>query len=378
MLYFLPCAFFATGIQYWVLSELYCVILITHGWQKEQAECDQSRWTCLNVKYIYLYFFDLEVGQTPGKWSPCGQSLSREDDILMDKSSDCVWKMSLDEEYGVKWYKKAPEKIWVYIVLHTCRHAYTVFLLLYDGGLFKNCHSGFIFFVCASATSVYLYIIITCAWRCHCLHSPPPPFFMASYFILWDLSTWDFVHGTVPERVLSAWVLVGFCWWDFAWGDSAHKDLFLPALCLKGFCPWGFCGGFSHWECAWRNSGHRDFFTWIFHKSFSPLGLTFWDLPDRILSTRIVSSDILCTGLLSAGLLCPQILPCGILSNVILSVPCMIYMTCGLVNPSLDGAVCEQRWCTFCSREEREPFSCQPFHSSHPSQGCSAVHHLRV
>ena len=207
---------------------------------------------------------------------------------------------------------------------------------------------------------------------------PPPPFFMASYFILWDLSTWDFVHGTVPERVLSAWVLVGFCWWDFAWGDSAHKDLFLPGLCLKGFCPWGFCGGFSHWECAWRNSGHRDFFTWIFHKSFSPLGLTFWDLPDRILSTRIVSSDILCTGLLSAGLLCPQILPCGILSNVILSVPCMIYMTCGLVNPSLDGAVCEQWWCTFCSREEREPFSCQPFHSSHPSQGCSAVHHLRV
>ena len=373
MLYFLPCAFFATGIQYWVLSELYCVLLVTHGWQKEQAECDQSRWTCLNVKYIYLYFFDLEVGQTPGKWSPCGQSLSREDDILMDKSSDCVWKMSLDEEYGVKWYKKAPEKIWVYIVLHTCRHAYTVFLLLYDGGLFKNFHSGFIF-LC-----VLQQLLCTCTLLSHvhggvtaCTPPPPPS--------LWHPVLYS---GIFPPGILSMGLcLKGYClrgfWWDFAWGDSAHKDLFLPRLCLKGFCPWGFCGGFSHWECAWRNSGHRDFFTWIFHKSFSPLGLTFWDLPDRILSTRIVSSDILCTGLLSAGLLCPQILPCRILSNVILSVPCMIYMTCGLVNPSLDGAVCEQRWCTFCSREEREPFSCQPFHSSHPSQGCSAVHHLRV
>ena len=116
--------FFVTGIQSWVLFELYCMILITHVWQKEQAECDQSRWTCSNMEYICCFY--LEVGQTPGKWSPCGQSLSREDDILMDKSSDCVWKMSSDEEYGVKWCKKAPEKRWVYIVhtyMQTCIHS---------------------------------------------------------------------------------------------------------------------------------------------------------------------------------------------------------------------------------------------------------------
>ena len=309
-----------------------------------------------------------------------GRTNSRKMKSLWTKSQQGGWhsdgqKLRLCVENEFRWrvwcemiQESTRKNMSVYYAayMQICIHSFSSFVLWWS--FFKLslcCH-----FLGASATSVYLYIIITCAWRGHCLHFPP--FFMASCFILLDLSSWDFVHGTVPERVLSVWVLLGFCWWDFAWGDSARKDLFLLGLCLKGFWPWGFCGGFSHWECAWRNSDHRDFFTWIFHKSFSPLGLSFWDLPDGILSTRIVSSDILWTGLLSAGPLCPQILPCGILSDVILSVPCIIYMTCGLVNPSLDGAVCEQRWCTFCSREEREPFCCQPFHSSHPSQGCVA------